>query len=63
MNISEFERSKPVETMKELNGLIKKYSRLSNEEIMDDADAVTVGLSREVKDDLLRLKAKFKSGD
>ena len=62
MNISEFERNKPVKTMKELNWLIKKYTRLSNEEIMDDAGAVTVSLSQEVKDDLLRLKIVFEAG-
>ena len=62
MNISEFERTKPVETMSDLNRLIKKYSSRANEEIMDDSDAVTVSLSKEIKDDLLRLKMLFKSG-
>ena len=63
MNISEFERVKPMETMKELNRLIKKYSSLSNEEIMDDSDAVTASLAQVVKDDLLKFKALFKSGE
>jgi len=62
MNISEFERVKPMETMKELNRLIKKYSSLSNEEIMDDADAATASLAQVVKDDLLKFKILFKSG-
>ena len=62
MNISEFERVKPMETMKELNRLIKKYSSLSNEEIMDDTDAATVSLAQVVKDDLLKFKILFKSG-
>ena len=62
MNISEFERVKPIESMKELNRLIKKYSSLSNEEIMDDTDAVTASLAQVVKDDLLKFKALFKSG-
>lgn len=63
MNISEFERVKPIETMKELNRLIKKYSSLSNEEIMDDTDAATASLAQVVKDDLLKFKALFKSGE
>tara|TARA_B100000287_G_scaffold403955_1_gene426193 strand:+ start:236 stop:427 length:192 start_codon:yes stop_codon:yes gene_type:complete len=63
MNISEFERVKPIETMKELNRLIKKYSSLSNEEIMDDSDAATVTMAKTIKDDLLRFKILFKSGD
>lgn len=62
MNISEFERVKPIETMKELNRLIKKYSALSNEEIMDDTDAATASLAQVVKDDLLKFKILFKSG-
>jgi len=62
MNISEFERLKPIETMKELNRLIKKYSALSNEEIMDDTDAATASLAQAVKDDLLKFKILFKSG-
>ncbi len=62
MNISEFERVKPTETMKELNRLIKKYSSLSNEEIMDDTDAATASLAQAVKDDLLKFKILFKSG-
>ena len=62
MNISEFERVKPTETMKELNRLIKKYSSLSNEEIMDDTDAATASLAQVVKDDLLKFKILFKSG-
>ena len=63
MNISEFERVKPIESMKELNRLIKKYSALSNEEIMDDADAATASLAQVVKDDLLKFKILFKSGE
>ena len=59
MNISEFERVKPMETMKELNRLIKKYSSLSNEEIMDDTDAATASLAQVVKDDLLKFKILF----
>lgn len=62
MNISEFERVKPTKTMKELNRLIKKYSSLSNEEIMDDTDAATASLAQAVKDDLLKFKILFKSG-
>ena len=62
MNISEFERVKPTKTMKELNRLIKKYSSLSNEEIMDDTDAATASLAQVVKDDLLKFKILFKSG-
>ena len=62
MNISEFERVKPTETMKELNRLIKKYSALSNEEIMDDSDAATASLAQVIKDDLLKFKILFKSG-
>jgi len=49
--------------MKELNRLIKKYSALSNEEIMDDADAATASLAQVVKDDLLKFKILFKSGE
>tara|TARA_B100000287_G_scaffold386840_1_gene394976 strand:- start:161 stop:310 length:150 start_codon:yes stop_codon:yes gene_type:complete len=48
--------------MKELNRLIKKYSSLSNEEIMDDTDAATASLAQVVKDDLLKFKILFKSG-
>ncbi len=63
MNVSEFERTKPTETMAELNRLIKKYSTASNEEIMDDSDAAAVTMAKTIKDDLLRFKILFKSGD
>ena len=62
MNISEFERTKPKETLLKINNLIKKYSSRSNNEVMDDSDAREASMSLEVKNDLLNLKKLFLTG-
>ena len=62
-SVSEFERTKPTETYKSLQGLINKYSSRANTEVMEDRDEVERSMSREIKDDLLRLKLLFLRGD
>lgn len=63
MNISEFERGKPQKTYKFIEGLIKKYQSVAAEDIMEEADEAKRSLSLEVKNDLLRLKQIFLSGE
>ena len=63
MNISEFERAKPTKTYDQLNRLIKKYTAASHTEEMDEEDAITKKISKEVKDDLLRFKQTFLTGN
>mgnify|MGYP003656844113 CR=1 FL=1 len=62
-NISEFERAKPTKTYEHLSRLIKKYSSNCNTEEMDEEDAITKKISKEVKDDLLRFKQTFLTGE
>jgi hypothetical protein len=67
MNISEFERTKPVETMQELNRLINKYTNISKDEASEEdvsssVHFVTSRLSEEVKDDLVRFRSIFHTG-
>ena len=67
MNISEFERTKPVETMRELNRLINKYTIISKDEAAEEdvsssVHLVTSRFSEEVKDDLVKFKAIFHTG-
>lgn len=63
MNISEFERSKPRKAFEHLERLIKKYTAASHTEEMDEEDAITKKISKEVKDDLLRFKQTFLTGE
>ena len=62
-NISEFERTKPIKTYEHLDRLIKKYSSSCNIEEMDEEDAITKKISKEVKDDLLKFKKVFLTGE
>jgi len=62
MNISEFERTKPTETYKAIQSLISKYSSRANTEVMEDRDEIERAMSREIKDDLLRLRKVFIEG-
>ena len=63
INISEFERGKPQKTYKFIEALIKKYQSAAAEDIMEEADEAKRSLSLEIKNDLLRLKQIFLSGE
>jgi len=70
MNISQFERAKPVATMAELNRLINKYTSIaedkdevSNENISLNVHFVTSRLSKEIQSDLVEFKSIFQTGD
>jgi hypothetical protein len=61
MNISEFERTKPIETMRALNTLIKKVETLvDNDDDDDDIDVnrELLNIWEELKD----IKEKLKKG-
>lgn len=59
MNISEFERTKPVETMKALNALIKKVR-----ELVDDSTDINVDSELfDIWERLKSIKEKFKKGE
>tara|TARA_R110002110_G_scaffold175171_1_gene378613 strand:- start:1302 stop:1496 length:195 start_codon:yes stop_codon:yes gene_type:complete len=63
MNISEFERTKPRQTHKLLDRLIKKYKKIVNElPIMDDEDAIKVEMSADFIRELTILKKTFEKG-
>ena len=63
MNISEFERKKPVKTMSYINKLIKKYNKIwRSHSLMDDDDATKVEMAHDFEMDLQELKKIFKSG-
>jgi hypothetical protein len=67
MNISEFERTKPIETMQELNRLINKYTNISKDEVPEEdvnssVHFVTSRFSEEVKNDLVKFRAIFHTG-
>lgn len=59
MNISEFERTKPVETMKTLNVLIKKIEQLINDSADIDIDRELMDILGNLKD----IKKKLKNGE
>jgi hypothetical protein len=62
-NISEFERTKPSVTYKLLNCLIEKYSLICADiEEMDDEDAITKKMSKDIINDLTEFKQVFLSG-
>ena len=63
MNINEFERSKPIETYKLFDKLIKNYQEQAVSDVMDDADEVRRSMAVEMKADLLRLKQVFVTGE
>ena len=63
MNISEFERTKPRQTHKLLNSLIKKYKKIVDElPLMDDEDAIKVEMSADFIRELTTLKKTFEKG-
>ena len=59
MNISEFERTKPVETMKALNALIKKVGKLIDETTDMDVDRELSNILEKLKN----IKEKLKKGE
>ena len=63
MNINEVERAKPREAYAYLKKLLKKYSEECATEVMDDEDAIRKKMALEIKNDLLRFKKIFLSGD
>ena len=67
MNISEFERTKPIETMQELNRLINKYTNISKDEVPEEdvnsrVHIVTSRFSEEEKNDLDKFRAIINTG-
>jgi hypothetical protein len=58
MNISEFERTKPVETMRALNALIKKVETLVDDSTYIDVNRELLNIWEELKD----IKEKLKKG-
>jgi hypothetical protein len=63
MNISEFEREKPIRTHKLLTRLIKKYKKIVDElPLMDDEDAIKVEMSADFIRELTTLKKTFEKG-
>jgi hypothetical protein len=63
MNISEFERSKPVKTHKAITSTQQKYEELiKNTVVMEDVDAAKVEMARMFLKDLKNIFQKFVSG-
>jgi hypothetical protein len=58
MNISEFERTKPIETMRALNALIKKVKTLVDDSTYIDVNRELLNIWEELKD----IKEKLKKG-
>ena len=64
MNISEFERNKPIKTYKTINKTIKKYRDvIKSVEIMDDEDCIRVEMASDFLKDLKVIKATFETGE
>ena len=64
MNISEFERNKPVKTYRAIKKTIKKYkSVIDNMELMDDDDCTRVEMADDFIKDLGKIMKLFKSGE
>jgi hypothetical protein len=64
MNISEFERNKPVKTYRAIKKTIKKYkSVIDNMEMMDDDDCTRVEMADDFIKDLRKIMKLFKSGE
>jgi len=64
MNISEFERNKPVKTYRAIKKTIKKYkSVIDNMEMMDDDDCTRVEMADDFIKDLGKIMKLFKSGE
>lgn len=64
MNISEFERRKPLETHKTLTGLIKKYQKIVRDmPIMNDEDAIKIEMAADFVKELTNLKKTFEKGE
>jgi hypothetical protein len=64
MNISEFERSKPIKTYRAIKKTIKKYkSVIENMEVMDDDDCTRVEMANDFIKDLGKIMKVFKSGE
>ena len=65
MNISEFERMKPRETYRKIQGAIYKYERLleAKSQLMDLKDALLVEVYTSILNDLKSIQRSFTSGD
>ena len=64
MNISEFERNKPVKTYRAIKKTIKKYKNvIENMEMMDDDDCTRVEMADDFIKDLGKIMKLFKSGE
>jgi hypothetical protein len=64
MNISEFERKKPLKTRKALVDLIQKYKKIADSlPIMGDEDAIKVEMSSDFAKELQNLKKIFEKGE
>jgi len=63
MNVSEFERKKPIQTHKAISQTRKKYENmLKNTIVMDEIDATRVMMAEEFLEDLEEIFQKFISG-
>lgn len=64
MNISEFERNKPVKTYRVIKKTIKKYKNvIENMEMMDDDDCTRVEMANDFIKDLGKIMEVFQSGE
>tara|TARA_Y100001951_G_C11277569_1_gene262989 strand:+ start:996 stop:1187 length:192 start_codon:yes stop_codon:yes gene_type:complete len=63
MNINEFERTKPRKAHSALQRLIKKYSPEPLAEALSEEEEFRRKMIQEVKDDLLKLKEIFLTGE
>ena len=63
MNISEFERNKPIKTHKAIISTQQKYEEfIKNTVVMEDVDAAKVDMARIFLKDLKNIFQKFISG-
>ncbi|MBT89557.1 MAG: hypothetical protein CMN79_03590 [Spirochaetales bacterium] len=64
MNISEFERNKPVKTYRAIKNTTKKYKNvIKNMEMMDDDDCTRVEMANDFIKDLEKIMEVFQSGE
>jgi hypothetical protein len=64
MNISEFERNKPLKTYRTINKTIKKYRNIvQSMEIMDDECCTRVEMANDFVRDLEKIMKVFESGE
>ena len=64
MNISEFERKKPLKTHQSITNLIKKYKKIIMDmPIMEDEDAIKIEMAADFTKELENLKRIFEKGE